>query len=44
MQKSPLGGNFRIRTVTPVLPQDAIKQLRSTADGVKSTREYSRGH
>ena len=44
MLKLPLGGNFRTRTVTPVLHQDAIKQSRSTADGVKSTQEYFKGH
>ena len=37
-------GNFRTRTVTPVLHQDAIKQSRSTTDGVKSTLEYVRDH
>ena len=42
MLKFPLGGHFRARTVTPVLHQDAIKQSRSTTDGVSSTLEYVR--
>ena len=40
MLKLLLGGNLNTRTVTPVLHQDAIKQLRSTTDGGKSTQEY----
>ena len=44
MLKFPLGGNFRTRIVTPVLHQNAIKQSRCTADGVKSTQEYFRGN
>ena len=44
MLKSPPGGNFKTRTVTPVLHQDAIKKLRSTTDGAKGTQEYFRGH
>ena len=42
MLKSPLSGNFRTHTVTPVLHQDAIKKSRSTTDGVNSTPEYFR--
>ena len=43
MLKSPLGGNFKTRTVTPVLHQDTIKKSRSTTDGAKGTQEYFRG-
>ena len=40
MLKLLLGGNLNTRTVTPVLYQDAIKQLRSTTVGGKNTQEY----
>ena len=42
--KLPLGGNFKIHTVTPVLHKCAIQQLISPIGGVKSPREYCRGH
>ena len=44
MLKVRLWDNFRTRTVAPVLHQDAIKQSRSTTDGVKSTLEYFKGN
>ena len=44
MLKSSTEGNFKTRTVTPVLHQDAIKKSRSTTDGAKGTQEYLRGH
>ena len=44
MIKLPDRENIRTCTVTPVLPQDLIKQLRSTVDGVKNTQEYFRCH